>query len=838
MLVQPLFSQSQNAVISGGMSHTIYLCDNGNIFTWGDNSYGQLGRNEEMSEDINPVAIPTLTNVIAISGGKGYFSMAVRKDSTVWCWGQNTQYQLGTDTFCTSIALCDYSTTPVQVKGGETGNYFLKNAIQCSAGLTQSYSLLSTGDVVAWGDNYHGQLGNGNSSRQQFPVYVKTSATTYLTNVKAISAGALFCYALTKDGKVWAWGKNSEFELACGNNQIQYYAIAVLDIDGNQLRNIVSISAGYKHALCLSANGSVYGCGAYKGETWINGTTFYTVKSYAELLPSISNAKMISAGFTHSLALIKTNSGYSTMSWGDNKNFPISNNNLGGQLGIGDERVTHLTTPQSLISSISKNIDSVKWIAATNSNSFIYTKNSLTGATTLLGSGINDYGQLGTRDHGDRYSAVKISIPRCNSNCPTAYLGDNKFLCIPILDSLKSSFQSTNFRFRWFKDNNLLLNEHKSSLAINSEGKYTLEITDTVKACNAIADEIEIKQIIPTFTIIPSTYCGDSITFKLYNNQSCNWYSEKMFGNYLGSGSFITVPTLKLNTNLPDSSKTIWMFTQQCQPMPITAKKNCNTCTIMPPTVNFNSKNCLNTSILIDAIGSNILWFENGSNKIFSLDKTLHIDSSITNSYNFLVTQSDTICESQPTKVSFSVAQCINKYSVSGSINPAQKGQIIVYDFNSFPNIIQIANTKNDGSYSIEIPENSKIILLGEVLNSSKYVPTYFGNTTNQLKAYPLLVDANIGDANITLNTKTETNLHDIDFSIYPTKVTSFCTINTSNTELKRISLLNSIGVEVYSKNTIEESIYINTTSFKSGFYFVRIESDIDKYQTKVIIKE
>jgi hypothetical protein len=838
MLVQQLFSQSQNALISGGMSHTMYLCDNGKVFTWGDNTFGQLGRNEEMGNDINPVAIPTLTNIIAISGGKGYFSLAVRKDSTLWSWGQNTQLQLGTDTFCTTPTLCDYSTTPVQVKGGETGSYFLKKVIACSSGLTQSYALLSTGEVVAWGDNYHGQLGNGNNSRQKFPVYVKTSATTYLSNIKSISAGALFCYALAKDGKVWAWGKNSEFELACGNNQIQYYATPVLDINGNQLSNIISISSGYKHTLCLSSSGLVFGCGAFKGETWLNGTTFYTVKSYAVQYPSITNAVMISAGFTHSLAAIMTTNGISTVSWGDNKNFPISSNNLGGQLGIGDESITHTTTPQQMISSIAESIDSVKWIVATNSNSFIFSKNNKTGSTTLYGSGINDAGQLGTRDHVDRYSTVKIAIPRCNSNCPTAFLGDNKFLCTPIYDTLKSSYEGSLFRFRWFKDNILLSSENKWNLAITSEGKYTIEITDTIKGCDAVADEIAIKQTKPDFTIIYPSYCGDSVTFKLFNNQNCNWYSKKIFGDYLGSGSTITVPTAKLPTLLPDSSKTIWMFTQQCQPMQVIAKKNCNSCTIVHPSVNYTSNNCLFSNIAVSAIGSNIHWYYNGSNTIYSISNDLNIDSSITATYSFSVTQSNTICESQPTKVHFSVAKCIKTYSLNGKLIPALKGQITIYDMNAFPNIIDQETTNNDGTFRFDIPENANILILGKVLNTTLYEPTYFGNTTELTKAFPLLVDANIGDANISLNAVTKSPEMNREISIYPTKVTCFCIINISHNKPIKIELFNSLGNGIKSFYTNEESNYINTTNFPAGIYFVKVTSDSETFETKSFIKD
>ena len=202
-MIQIILKGQSSQTLSGGMFHTLYLCKNGTVFSWGDNSYGQLGRNPEKAEDINPGIVAGLMNIKVICAGKGNFSLAVKNDGSLWSWGQNSQWQLGTDTACTTWSKCDYTDVPVQVKGGETGSHFLNNVIDCAAGLTQSYALLSTGEVVAWGDNYNGQLGNGTNVRTKEPVYILKKDGTKLINVKHIAAGALFAFAITNDGKVW-----------------------------------------------------------------------------------------------------------------------------------------------------------------------------------------------------------------------------------------------------------------------------------------------------------------------------------------------------------------------------------------------------------------------------------------------------------------------------------------------------------------------------------------------------------------------------------------------------------------------------------------------------------
>ena len=67
--------------------------NDGTLWTWGNNSNGQLGVGSTTSET-RIVRASDLTNVVAIAAGD-YHSLAVRSDGTVWAWGYNGDGELG-----------------------------------------------------------------------------------------------------------------------------------------------------------------------------------------------------------------------------------------------------------------------------------------------------------------------------------------------------------------------------------------------------------------------------------------------------------------------------------------------------------------------------------------------------------------------------------------------------------------------------------------------------------------------------------------------------------------------------------------------------------------------
>ena len=82
--------------IMGGESHNFALRSDGTVWSWGWNSFGQLGDGTYVDRH-TPVQVSGLTSVTAL-GGRGYHSLALKSDGTVWTWGYNAAGELGYET--------------------------------------------------------------------------------------------------------------------------------------------------------------------------------------------------------------------------------------------------------------------------------------------------------------------------------------------------------------------------------------------------------------------------------------------------------------------------------------------------------------------------------------------------------------------------------------------------------------------------------------------------------------------------------------------------------------------------------------------------------------------
>lgn len=144
--------------VSAGDEHVCALTSEGEVQCWGENLYGQLG-NGSTDDQAIPSPVPGLgSGVRALSAG-GLHSCVVTGTSAALCWGDNEYGQLGDGTTGTRL-------TAVPVTGLTSGVRLVH------AGEGSTCALTGTGVEQCWGDNEHGQLGNGTTKGSLIPVSV------------------------------------------------------------------------------------------------------------------------------------------------------------------------------------------------------------------------------------------------------------------------------------------------------------------------------------------------------------------------------------------------------------------------------------------------------------------------------------------------------------------------------------------------------------------------------------------------------------------------------------------------------------------------------------------
>jgi alpha-tubulin suppressor-like RCC1 family protein len=193
--------------IATGMHHSFAIDSSGNLYAWGLNTAAQLGDGTTTNRS-TPVLVTGLNDVVKIDGGRGH-SLAITGDGTAWTWGGNVDGQLGDGTNVSKL-------TPVQVKGVD-GVDVLNGVMTIASGHFHNLAVLTSGAVVAWGNNGSGQLGDGTTTHRNVPVEVKgLNGVGWLTNVDGLAAGQANSMAIKDDGRLYTWGHNSRGQLGNG----------------------------------------------------------------------------------------------------------------------------------------------------------------------------------------------------------------------------------------------------------------------------------------------------------------------------------------------------------------------------------------------------------------------------------------------------------------------------------------------------------------------------------------------------------------------------------------------------------------------------------------------
>lgn len=232
----------------------------------------------------------TCVEAVEVTVGQAH-ACARLNTGAVYCWGSNARGQLGNG----AIDQGTHVPSPVMD---------LDDATQISAGFDHTCALRSNNQVVCWGYNFTGELGNGTVSPSGSPVTVMREDLTPLDNVLGIGSGAghtcAYAELLSTPGEIrlWCWGRNVEGQLGLGrDSQVETRAV---QIGASFLDSIDLVVGGDFHTCARRSDKQLYCWGI--NENGQLGTGGIEAHNVPFSIPDVGAVEHLALGFGHTCA--------------------------------------------------------------------------------------------------------------------------------------------------------------------------------------------------------------------------------------------------------------------------------------------------------------------------------------------------------------------------------------------------------------------------------------------------------------------------------------------------------------------------------------------------------
>ena len=296
------------AAFSGGNGHTCWISPVGEVECWGNNDSGQLGDGTLVSR-AHPAPVTGLGPDPILAVGTGEaFTCALTILGDMLCWGDNTQGQLGDGTRISSLV-----PNPVAGLGGTVESF--------SPGRQHVCAVLTGGIAQCWGDNATGQIGNNNF----FDRLVPTNIAGLSGLVAAVATGYDHSCAVTISADAFCWGNNDFGQLGDGTfiQRLQPTPVTGLSFIGTRIAFVEHIGAGEFHTCIVTPTGEAVCWGDNTSGQTGNADLISPTTTPTFVIGLAGSVQTIEAGQEFTCALMDSGG---VDCWG---------NNLDGHLGNG-----------------------------------------------------------------------------------------------------------------------------------------------------------------------------------------------------------------------------------------------------------------------------------------------------------------------------------------------------------------------------------------------------------------------------------------------------------------------------------------------------------------------
>ena len=217
--------------VSFGGEHVLVLKQDGTLWAWGDNSFGQLGDGTRTSHE-SPVQVAE--NIVAISAGERH-TLAVTSNRVLLAWGCNLNGQLG---YIPELLGTENFKPPIRI---------MENVRDVAVGWDFTAVVKNDGSLWTWGENNHGQLGDGTTEPRQNPQRI-------MNGVASVSASEHNAFVIRDDGTLWGWGENLWAQLGDGTRTNRHTPVHIKDY-------VIYVFADWGGTLAIQTDNSLWAWG-------------------------------------------------------------------------------------------------------------------------------------------------------------------------------------------------------------------------------------------------------------------------------------------------------------------------------------------------------------------------------------------------------------------------------------------------------------------------------------------------------------------------------------------------------------------------------------------------
>ena len=261
--------------VSAGRIHTSAIKTDGTLWSWGWNSYGQIGNNNFTGISYPAQTVSAGTNWKQVACGD-YFTTAIKTDSTIWAWGRNAFGALGSGaTLSTNY--------PSPIQNAVAGQLWK----QVACGESHVAAIRTTGQLYTWGKNDYGQLGDTTIVNKSNPVEISTGGT----NWKQVSCGSSHTAAIKINGTLWTWGRNTTGNL--GDNTVVHKSSPVQTLSGGT--NWKQVGTSFLSTMAIKTDGTLWLWG-HDSSGQLGDNTITQSKTPIQTISGGTNWKYVGSG--------------------------------------------------------------------------------------------------------------------------------------------------------------------------------------------------------------------------------------------------------------------------------------------------------------------------------------------------------------------------------------------------------------------------------------------------------------------------------------------------------------------------------------------------------------